>query len=128
MTTHHTFLESRHPEVTKNTYYVLSPEGSQKMYQLMDYVSVDFVFWSVIFFKFESQWTGLWTQELDAGLWKLDSEPWTLNARLWFIWIRTFQILPKRQIQRIHCSNLSQPYQILWYLDTFVQLLSERRG
>ena len=28
-TTHHTFLESRHPEVTKNPYYVLSPEGSQ---------------------------------------------------------------------------------------------------
>ena len=28
--THHTFLESRHPEVTKNPYYVLSPEGSQK--------------------------------------------------------------------------------------------------
>ena len=27
---HHTFLESRHPEVTKNSYYVLSPEGSQK--------------------------------------------------------------------------------------------------
>ena len=29
-TAHHTFLESRHPEVTKNPYYVLSPEGSQK--------------------------------------------------------------------------------------------------
>ena len=29
-TTHHTFLESRHPEVTKNPYYVLSPKGSQK--------------------------------------------------------------------------------------------------
>ena len=30
-TTHHTFLESKHPEVTKNPYYVLSPEWSQKM-------------------------------------------------------------------------------------------------
>ena len=29
-TAHHTFLESRHPEVTKNPYYVLSPKGSQK--------------------------------------------------------------------------------------------------
>ena len=29
-TTHHTFLESRHPEVTKNQYYVLSPEWRQK--------------------------------------------------------------------------------------------------
>ena len=29
-TTHDTFLESRHPEVTKNPYYVSSPEGSQK--------------------------------------------------------------------------------------------------
>ena len=29
-TAHHTFLESKHPEVTKNPYYVLSPEGSQK--------------------------------------------------------------------------------------------------
>ena len=29
-TTHHTFLESRHPEVTKNPYYVLSPKWSQK--------------------------------------------------------------------------------------------------
>ena len=26
--THHTFLESTHPKVTKNPYYVLSPEGS----------------------------------------------------------------------------------------------------
>ena len=34
---HHTFLERRHPEVTKNLYYVLSTEGSQKNYQLMDY-------------------------------------------------------------------------------------------
>ena len=29
-TAHHTFLESRHPEVGENPYYVLSPEGSQK--------------------------------------------------------------------------------------------------
>ena len=29
-TAHHTFLENSHPEVTKNPYYVLSPEGSQK--------------------------------------------------------------------------------------------------
>ena len=29
-TTHQTFLESRHPEVTKNPSYVLSPEWSQK--------------------------------------------------------------------------------------------------
>ena len=28
-TTHHTFLESTHPEVTKNLYYVLSPRRSQ---------------------------------------------------------------------------------------------------
>ena len=28
--THHTFLESRHPEVTKNPYYVFSPKWSQK--------------------------------------------------------------------------------------------------
>ena len=28
--THHTFLESRHPEITKNPYHVLSPEWSQK--------------------------------------------------------------------------------------------------
>ena len=35
--THHTLLESKHPEVTKNPYYVLSPEGSQKRYQFMDY-------------------------------------------------------------------------------------------
>ena len=27
---HHTLLESRQPEVTKNPYYVFSPEGSQK--------------------------------------------------------------------------------------------------
>ena len=36
-TAHYTFLESRQAEVTKNPYYVLSPEGSQKRYQLMDY-------------------------------------------------------------------------------------------
>ena len=29
-TVHHTFLESRHPEVTKYPYYVLSSKGSQK--------------------------------------------------------------------------------------------------
>ena len=29
-TAHHTFLESRYPEVTKNPYYVLSHEGHQK--------------------------------------------------------------------------------------------------
>ena len=29
-TVHHTFLERRHPEVTKEPYYVLSPEGSQQ--------------------------------------------------------------------------------------------------
>ena len=29
-TTHQTFLESRHPEVTKNPYHVLSPEWSQR--------------------------------------------------------------------------------------------------
>ena len=28
--THHTFLESRHPKVTKNPYYVLPPEWNQK--------------------------------------------------------------------------------------------------
>ena len=28
-TAYHTFLENRHPEVTKNPYYVLSPKGSQ---------------------------------------------------------------------------------------------------
>ena len=30
LTAHHTFLESRHSEVTKNPYFVLSPRGSQK--------------------------------------------------------------------------------------------------
>ena len=30
LTTHHTFLESRHPEVTKNPYYVLFPKGAKK--------------------------------------------------------------------------------------------------
>ena len=29
-TNHHTFLESKHPEVTKNRYYVLFLKGSQK--------------------------------------------------------------------------------------------------
>ena len=28
-TSNHTFLESRHPEVSKDTYFVLLPEGSQ---------------------------------------------------------------------------------------------------
>ena len=37
-TVHHTFLESRQPVVTKNPNYVLSPEGSQERYQLMDYI------------------------------------------------------------------------------------------
>ena len=29
-TTHHTFLEGRHPDVTKNPYYILFPKGRQK--------------------------------------------------------------------------------------------------
>ena len=29
-TTHYTFLESKHPEVTKNPFYILFPEGNQK--------------------------------------------------------------------------------------------------
>ena len=29
-TAHHTFIESRHPEVTKNPYYAFSPKGRQK--------------------------------------------------------------------------------------------------
>ena len=33
-TTHRTFLESRHPEATKNLHYIWSPEESQKKYQL----------------------------------------------------------------------------------------------
>ena len=32
-TAHHNFLESRHPEFTKNPYYVLSPEWSEKRYE-----------------------------------------------------------------------------------------------
>ena len=39
-TAHHIFLESRHPEVTKNSYYFLSPEGSQKRYPLMDFLLI----------------------------------------------------------------------------------------
>ena len=35
---HHIFLESRHPEFTKNPYYALSPRGAKTRYQgLMDY-------------------------------------------------------------------------------------------
>ena len=37
-TAHYTFLESRHREVTKNPYYVLSPRGTKNRYQLMDYL------------------------------------------------------------------------------------------
>ena len=42
-TVHFTFLESRHPEISKNPYYVLFPEGSQEkvsahgLYVLYDY-------------------------------------------------------------------------------------------
>ena len=36
-TAHHNFLESRHPEVTKNQYYVLSTKGAKKRHHLMDY-------------------------------------------------------------------------------------------
>ena len=34
--THHTFLQSRHPEVTKNPCYVLPPSGARKRCHLMD--------------------------------------------------------------------------------------------
>ena len=45
-TAHHTFLESRHPEVTKNLYYVLSTCQSQILFfffllQLMDYIGIN---------------------------------------------------------------------------------------
>ena len=37
-TAHHISLERRHPEVTKDSYYVMSSEGSQKRRQLMHYL------------------------------------------------------------------------------------------
>ena len=37
-TDHYTFLESKHPEVTKNPCYVLFLGGSQIRYQLMGYM------------------------------------------------------------------------------------------
>ena len=33
---HHTFLEKRHPKVSKNPYSVLPPKGILKKYQVMD--------------------------------------------------------------------------------------------
>ena len=33
-TAHNTFLEIRHPEITKNPYYILSPRGEPKKYHL----------------------------------------------------------------------------------------------
>ena len=39
-TVHHIFLESRHPEVTKNWYYLCPPRGAKKKrYQLTDHKS-----------------------------------------------------------------------------------------
>ena len=38
---HQTFLERAQFEVTKNLYYVLSPRGAKKRYQLMDYDEKD---------------------------------------------------------------------------------------
>ena len=38
--THHTLLESRHPEVTKNPYYALFPEGSQKSISLWPIIEI----------------------------------------------------------------------------------------
>ena len=35
-TAHHSFLENRHPKVTKNPCYVLFPKGAEKMYQLIN--------------------------------------------------------------------------------------------
>ena len=37
---HHTLLESRHPEVTKNPYYALFPEGSQKSISLWPIIEI----------------------------------------------------------------------------------------
>ena len=36
---YHTFLERRHPEVTKSSYYVLPPREARRRYQLVDYRS-----------------------------------------------------------------------------------------
>ena len=43
-TTHHTFLESRHPGVTKNPYYVFSPKGSQKKVSAHGLIPSHFIF------------------------------------------------------------------------------------
>ena len=44
-TPHHTFLESWHPEVTKNPYYILSPEGRQKKkyYEILNNIHLEAV-------------------------------------------------------------------------------------
>ena len=47
-TAHHNFLESKHPEVTKNPHYVLLPLGSQKRYQLIGlYVIIESNPWNI---------------------------------------------------------------------------------
>ena len=59
-TTHHTFLGSRHPKVTKNLYYVLSHEGSQKKvsaHRLQMLVSVPFI-------KKHQNWVYLWINNM----------------------------------------------------------------
>ena len=49
-----------------------------------------------------------------------------VEQKKWFIWIKTLQLLsPKKISLKIHCSNLSQPYKNFWYLNIYVQLLSE---
>ena len=54
-TIHHNFLESRHTEVTKYPYYILSPEWSQKRYQLMDYRAI-WKFYSCGWYQCRTKW------------------------------------------------------------------------
>ena len=42
-TSHHNFLESRHPEVTKNRNYVFSSEGNQKKVSARSWTNVTFI-------------------------------------------------------------------------------------
>ena len=63
-TIHHTFLECRHPEVTKNPYYVLSPKGSQKKVSAHRLYHINIVpefGYSIAMFKYQGTCAGLVT-------------------------------------------------------------------
>ena len=94
-TDHHTFLKSKHPEVTKNPYYVLSFKGSQKkVWAHGIYVFSAVIIWVNLnktavqaFWQFSVSFMCLETYTKNTLLSNLRNCFFGLNVKAYVIWV-----------------------------------------